>query len=202
MSKHESGGGTVLLAFLAGAISGAAVALLFAPASGDETRQFLSDKARESRERALAAGAGRPRRGAASQGTPAERRRARTRGVQQGAARRGDRVNDWSGVFLGIIALAVTVMAVVQVGVIVFGARLARRVEQLVVQIDRDIKPLVANLNVVARRRRGPPNWPPRRCSASISCSATSPAVSRRPPTACRAQSSRRPAKAWRSSRA
>ena len=55
MSRHESGGGSVLLAFLAGAISGAAVALLFAPASGDETRQFLTDKARESRERALAA---------------------------------------------------------------------------------------------------------------------------------------------------
>jgi gas vesicle protein len=55
MSRNESNGGAVLLAFLAGAISGAAVALLFAPASGDETRQFLSDKARESRERALAA---------------------------------------------------------------------------------------------------------------------------------------------------
>ncbi len=45
----------MLLAFLAGAISGAAVALLFAPAAGDETRQFLSDKARESRERAVTA---------------------------------------------------------------------------------------------------------------------------------------------------
>ena len=55
MSRHESNGGTVLLAFLAGAISGAAVALLFAPAAGDETRQFLSDKAKESRERAIAA---------------------------------------------------------------------------------------------------------------------------------------------------
>jgi gas vesicle protein len=54
MSRHDSGG-TVLLAFLAGAVSGAAVALLFAPAAGDETRQFLSDKARESRERALQA---------------------------------------------------------------------------------------------------------------------------------------------------
>ncbi len=53
MSRTDSGGGTVLLAFLAGAISGAAVALLFAPAAGEETRQFLTDKARESRERAL-----------------------------------------------------------------------------------------------------------------------------------------------------
>jgi gas vesicle protein len=54
MSRNDSGG-SVLLAFLAGAISGAAVALLFAPAAGDETRQFLTDKARESRERALTA---------------------------------------------------------------------------------------------------------------------------------------------------
>ena len=56
MARYEqSAGGTVLLAFLAGAVTGAAVALLFAPAAGDETRQFLSDKARESRERALTA---------------------------------------------------------------------------------------------------------------------------------------------------
>ena len=60
-------------------------------------------------------------------------------------------MNDWSVVFLGIIALAVTVMAAVQVGVIVFGARLARRVEQLATQLDREIKPLLANLNVVGQ---------------------------------------------------
>ena len=56
MSRDDTtGGGGVLLAFLAGAVAGAAVALLFAPATGDETRQFLSDKAREGRERALSA---------------------------------------------------------------------------------------------------------------------------------------------------
>jgi len=55
MSRSDSSGGTVLLAFLAGAVTGAAVALLFAPAAGEETRQFLSDKARESRDRALQA---------------------------------------------------------------------------------------------------------------------------------------------------
>lgn len=56
MSRYEgSGAGNVLLAFLAGAVTGAAVALLFAPAAGEETRQFLTDKARESRERALQA---------------------------------------------------------------------------------------------------------------------------------------------------
>ncbi len=55
MSRNEPGGGSVAVAFLAGAALGAIAALLFAPAAGDETRQFLSDKARESRERALQA---------------------------------------------------------------------------------------------------------------------------------------------------
>ncbi len=44
-----------MLAFLAGAIAGAAVALLFAPAPGEETRQILGEKAREGRERAASA---------------------------------------------------------------------------------------------------------------------------------------------------
>ena len=58
MSRHDAvGGGTVMLAFIAGSLAGAAVALLFAPAAGDETRQFLNDKAREGRERAAAAAA-------------------------------------------------------------------------------------------------------------------------------------------------
>jgi gas vesicle protein len=56
MARHEAvGGGTLMLAFIAGSLAGAAVALLFAPAAGDETRQFLNEKAREGRERAAAA---------------------------------------------------------------------------------------------------------------------------------------------------
>jgi gas vesicle protein len=58
MSRHDAiGNGTVLLAFIAGSLAGAAVALLFAPAAGDETRQFLNETAREGRERAAAAAA-------------------------------------------------------------------------------------------------------------------------------------------------
>jgi len=55
MSRDEgAGGGVVLLAFILGAVRGAAVALLYAPAAGRETREFLGDKAREGRERAAA----------------------------------------------------------------------------------------------------------------------------------------------------
>jgi gas vesicle protein len=39
-------GGTVVIAFVLGAVTGAAVALLMAPASGEETRRILEDKAR------------------------------------------------------------------------------------------------------------------------------------------------------------
>ena len=39
--------GSVMVAFVIGALTGAAVALLFAPASGEETREYLGEKARE-----------------------------------------------------------------------------------------------------------------------------------------------------------
>ena len=56
MSQQENmGGGTVLLAFIAGAAVGAAVALLFAPAAGTETRAYVNRRAREARERAAQA---------------------------------------------------------------------------------------------------------------------------------------------------
>lgn len=51
---RDNGGeaGTVILAFVLGAVTGAAVALLMAPATGEETRRILAEKAREGRERA------------------------------------------------------------------------------------------------------------------------------------------------------
>ena len=56
MARDEgAGAGSVLLAFLLGAVSGAAVALLYAPATGRETRDYLGEKAREGRERATEA---------------------------------------------------------------------------------------------------------------------------------------------------
>ena len=51
MSK-DSNGSSIMIAFMVGALTGAAVALLFAPASGEETREFLGQKAREGKEKA------------------------------------------------------------------------------------------------------------------------------------------------------
>ena len=52
MTQHESAGASLLVAFVLGAVTGAAVALLYAPAPGDETRRRLSERAREGRQRA------------------------------------------------------------------------------------------------------------------------------------------------------
>lgn len=58
MAKYDgASAGSVLLAFILGAVSGAAVALLYAPASGRETRDYLGDKAREAQARAAEAAA-------------------------------------------------------------------------------------------------------------------------------------------------
>jgi gas vesicle protein len=54
-NDQDTSAGSLLLAFVAGAAVGAAVALLFAPASGEETREYLGQRAREGRDRAAEA---------------------------------------------------------------------------------------------------------------------------------------------------
>ena len=51
----DSGAGTVIVAFVLGAVTGAAVALLMAPTTGEEMRRMLGERAREGRDRAAAA---------------------------------------------------------------------------------------------------------------------------------------------------
>lgn len=50
MAKDNSG--SMMVAFVMGALTGAAVALLFAPATGEDTREFLGQKAREGKAKA------------------------------------------------------------------------------------------------------------------------------------------------------
>ena len=56
-SDEGAGAGSILLAFLLGAVSGAAVALLYAPVTGRETREYIGDKAAEARAKAAEAAA-------------------------------------------------------------------------------------------------------------------------------------------------
>ena len=56
MANDDSGAaGTIITAFVLGALTGAAVALLVAPATGDEMRRVLGEKAREGAEKAAEA---------------------------------------------------------------------------------------------------------------------------------------------------
>jgi gas vesicle protein len=56
MARDDGGvAGTIVVTFVLGAIVGAAVALLLAPASGEETRRTLADKAKEGRDKASGA---------------------------------------------------------------------------------------------------------------------------------------------------
>jgi len=58
MARDEgAGAGSILLAFLLGAVAGAAVALLYAPQTGRETRDYLGERADEARRRAADAAA-------------------------------------------------------------------------------------------------------------------------------------------------
>ena len=50
MAKDNSG--SMMVAFVIGALTGAAVALLYAPAKGEETREYLGQKAREGKAKA------------------------------------------------------------------------------------------------------------------------------------------------------
>lgn len=50
MTTREGGSGNALLAFALGALAGAAIALLYAPASGDETRRRLRKKVAQGRD--------------------------------------------------------------------------------------------------------------------------------------------------------
>lgn len=54
-----------------------------------------------------------------------------------------------TNVFLGIIAVAVLVMAIIQVAAIVFAMSAARRIGQAADRFERDLRPVVSNLQAI-----------------------------------------------------
>ena len=55
-----------------------------------------------------------------------------------------------SETFLGVIAAATLLMALIQVGAIVAILRLARQAQQTIVEVQRDVRPLIAKVTAVA----------------------------------------------------
>ena len=52
--------------------------------------------------------------------------------------------------FLGVIALATLMMALIQVGAIIYMARMARRIEGLLGRVEHDLQPTVERINAVS----------------------------------------------------
>lgn len=53
-------------------------------------------------------------------------------------------------VLLGVIAVAVAIMALIQIGAVVAGVRLARRVDRITSQLEQDVKPLLGHVTTMA----------------------------------------------------
>lgn len=60
-------------------------------------------------------------------------------------------MSTWATVFLGIIAMATLVTAVLQVVLLVAGWQLVRRITTFVGDIERDVRPILGNLNAITR---------------------------------------------------
>lgn len=55
-----------------------------------------------------------------------------------------------NNLFLGIIAISVLVMAVIQVAAIVLAARAAKRLGDVAARLEQDMRPIVSNLQAVS----------------------------------------------------
>lgn len=60
-------------------------------------------------------------------------------------------MSTWATVFLGIIAMATLVTAILQVVLLVAAAQLVRRVGRFVDIIEEDVRPIIANVSSIAR---------------------------------------------------
>lgn len=59
-------------------------------------------------------------------------------------------MNDWNQVFLGIIAAATALMALIQIGAIIALVRVAAQVRDVVATLQTDIRPLIARATAIA----------------------------------------------------
>jgi uncharacterized protein (DUF1501 family) len=60
-------------------------------------------------------------------------------------------MNGWAVFFLGVIAVATLATAILQVALMLYAGRLARRITSLVSDLEGELKPLFASANAVGR---------------------------------------------------
>ena len=60
-------------------------------------------------------------------------------------------MNGWAVFFLGVIAVATLITAVLQIGLIVYTGRLMRRLTAVVDELQRELKPLLASAHAIGR---------------------------------------------------
>ncbi len=60
-------------------------------------------------------------------------------------------MNDWSTVFLGIIAVATLATAVIQIAVLIAAGMLTKRLGRLADQVERELTPLLTSLNAIGQ---------------------------------------------------
>jgi hypothetical protein len=56
----------------------------------------------------------------------------------------------WTDVFLGVIAAATLIMALIQIGALIAVARVARQAQHAVTTVNQEIRPLVAKASAIA----------------------------------------------------
>jgi hypothetical protein len=56
----------------------------------------------------------------------------------------------WSEVFLGVIASATLIMAIIQIGAILAALRLAKQAQQMMASVQQEVRPLIAKANGIA----------------------------------------------------
>ena len=59
-------------------------------------------------------------------------------------------MTEWPTLFLAVIAAATGVMALIQIGALIYGARLARRVNRLADRVEREIDPFMGKVQEIS----------------------------------------------------
>ena len=60
--------------------------------------------------------------------------------------------DDWSVVFLGVIAVSTLIMALIQVGAVIATLRAVRETQKVLTMVQQDVRPLIAKATTVAEK--------------------------------------------------